>query len=1243
MSSIMARSIALLATLGMLPGVSPASASFSPWTHFDRTSGLVDNTVQAVVLDGDGRLWVGTRGGVSRFDGEKWLSLTSADGLPGNDINSIFVDPEGQVWMGSPRGFGLYRAGKWSRLGLPEANDGERVAVVADVEARIWFGHAGGLMRYDGSGGELYEVPEFEGVAVTALLSARNGDLWAGTREGPRLFDGTSWESFAAGDGLAPGAVTTLVEDSRGNIWCGTRGGLSEYDGIGWTAYGERDGLPNLHVTALAEDRQGRIWVGTKGGAGWYDGYEWIWLAREEGIPSEVVLTLCADRNGSIWIGTSHGLTKYDTSWARLPFLGDDEMIPRAPLLQSREGSVFLGADKGFLAKSGRQVEYLGPRESVEGKAGLFFEDSEGTIWVGSDRGLYLYAEGDVRHISPPEYTSEMINLDHGAYEMREKRVYDLYNGLKDEEVTALWGTGEEMMWVGTGKGLSRYEDGQWDLLEEYDDLGKGRITALAGKGDIVWAGTPDGLWALRDEQWEKVPRALGSRGGSVRALTVDREGNLWIGTDHGARRWDGENVQVFGTAEGLIGEKVEAIFADQAGTVWFGTEAGVSKFDGSHWSSFSQTDGLHANEITSIVGIGSELWFGSEEGVTLYRPDRAPPDTRVKNAPQGVVGATTFLFEFAGSDFETPPHRMRYSWRLDDGEWSPFTARSMVTVTDLVNGSHTFAVRSMDLGLNVDWSPAIVVFEVDTGLFDLELVEAEFNEIFASLAQFYAVDEDYRKRPVGLVRVKNRYDRPLRVKVGVFIPGLMDFPTDHIVTMPPAEVTSVPLRIELNDRVLGLEKNTTRQVLLTMQYSLRGELKESASTHPVTILEKHSMAWDDPERIGLYVTHLDEMVEKFSRSVLRQFRRDEEEAIIYDVLLRGIEIFDTLGVHGVRYIADPDNPYSGLTASRPVADLIRFPRETLQLKTGDCDDVAVLYAALLQNVGIDTALVDVFDHVFVMFDTGLKRRQAGQLARDPVLITSGAGGRAVLLDDGAGGGSPDAKVLYVDGEENIWIPVEVTILGESFTEAWRRGGKEMRERPFAIIDVNKAWRRYAPLRLPGGTAEVAVPTRGEVWRLFEKDLKLQQINLVSRDVNDFLDRLEKDPGDMQALNGLAVLLAKAGFLRQAAARFQRVIEEDSSFAGGYSNLANVFYEQERYEEAIEKYLRALEIEPSNPEVHVELALTYCEIGEFSPARAHYRLAMELEPGLESGEAARFGKGVPAAGISSAAGGGEER
>ena len=124
-----------------------------------------------------------------------------------------------------------------------------------------------------------------------------------------------------------------------------------------------------------------------------------------------------------------------------------------------------------------------------------------------------------------------------------------------------------------------------------------------------------------------------------------------------------------------------------------------------------------------------------------------------------------------------------------------------------------------------------------------------------------------------------------------------------------------VPLRIELNERVLEVEKNETRQLRVTLQYTLGGERKESESTHAVSLIEKHGMGWDKPERIGLYVTHLDEAVERFARETVRGFREDERTAIVYDNLLRAIELFDALGAYGVRDPPDPENPYGGHVA----------------------------------------------------------------------------------------------------------------------------------------------------------------------------------------------------------------------------------------------------------------------------------------------------------------------------------------
>jgi hypothetical protein len=88
------------------------------------------------------------------------------------------------------------------------------------------------------------------------------------------------------------------------------------------------------------------------------------------------------------------------------------------------------------------------------------------------------------------------------------------------------------------------------------------------------------------------------------------------------------------------------------------------------------------------------------------------------------------------------------------------------------------------------------------------------------------------------------------------------------------------------------------------------------------------------------------------------------------------------------------------------------------------------------------------------------------------------------------------------------------------------------------------------------------------------------------------------------------VLLARRGYLGRAAAHFERVIEAQPDFAGGYGNLGNVLYEQGKYEQAVHRYEQAL-ARAERPEVHVELALTWCEIGKFDRAREHYRRAMQ--------------------------------
>ena len=1170
-----------------------AAAEHSPWTYFDKTRGLAENTVQAIVPDGAGGLWIGTRGGLSRFDGAAWQTLTTADGLPDNDVHSLAPEGPERLWVGAGAGFGRIEGGHWGRLGLPGSTTGrrERVVVVTDRAGVTWLGHAGGILRFDRAAGVLEPVADLAGLPVGALLADREGRLWAGAGGDLWLNEGDSWRRSREASSLPCGAVTVLFEDANGTIWCGGERGAAEYDGSSWRQARFGAETPVAAVTAMTQDGEGRIWVGTRSGAGYSDGYEWHWFTARSGLPADEVLALAADRNGSVWIGTPRGLARFDTTWSVPSVAMREGISPRAPLLRGRDGALYVGAEQGFIVLRGRAVETVGPRERLEGRVRCFAEDAAGDLWLGTDRGLVRY-DGTVREQYVAEVKTVHVEREWGAVEAEKLFVCDRYHGLTSDAVTALAADAAGGIWVGTTGGLSRLQSGEWtcpaDPSGETSGLLRGPVTSLAtDRRGRLWVGTPKGLWVLEDGTWRRFGVESGLVADGVTALLVDRAERLWVGTDRGISRREGEAWVTLGTKQGLVSNRVLTLYEDSQGRTWIGTQEGVAFLDHDLWGAFGEQDGLLSPWVAAITEVDGSLWFGSREGVSVHRPDRSPPRTRIVNPPPGPVATPSYLFELAGGDLETPARRLRYSWRIDGGPWTPWSAESLARVTDLANGSHAFAARCLDAELNADPVPATVAFEVNTGLFDVELVDAAFGPLYASLYQFYASDPEFERRPAGRVDVRNRFDRPLRVKVSAFLPDLMDFPTDAVATIPPGETVRVPLRIELSDRALDLEKTESRQLRLTLQYTLAGERKEAESTHAVTVIEKHGMVWDEPERIGLYVTHLDEAVERFARDIVRGFREEERGAIVYDNLLRAMELFDALGARGVRYVPDPENPYEGIVPGRPVLDTVRLPRETLRLRSGDCDDLAVLYAALLENIGIDTALVDVYDHVFVMFDTGLTARSLGQLARDPGL-------------------------LHVDARNRVWVPVEVTLVGRSFSGAWESAAATLASRPHTVIEIKQAWKKYAPLRPREPAPDIVAPKVEAVRALFIADLRLQEEALTSPQMRELAQRIASDPLDVAALNALGVLLARRGYLGRAASHFERVIELLPNYAGGYGNLGNVLYEQGKYPEAVRRYEEAL-ARQERPEVHVELALTWCELGKFERAREHYRRAMAID------------------------------
>jgi len=70
--------------------------------------GLAQSQIRAICQDEDGYLWIGTLGGISKFDGLNFENFSTDDGLLNNQINSIFNDSKGNVWIGSRGGVSVY-------------------------------------------------------------------------------------------------------------------------------------------------------------------------------------------------------------------------------------------------------------------------------------------------------------------------------------------------------------------------------------------------------------------------------------------------------------------------------------------------------------------------------------------------------------------------------------------------------------------------------------------------------------------------------------------------------------------------------------------------------------------------------------------------------------------------------------------------------------------------------------------------------------------------------------------------------------------------------------------------------------------------------------------------------------------------------------------------------------------------------------------------------------------------------
>ena len=466
---------------------------------------------------------------------------------------------------------------------------------------------------------------------------------------------------------------------------------------------------------------------------------------------------------------------------------------------------------------------------------------------------------------------------------------------------------------------------------------------------------------------------------------------------------------------------------------------------------------------------------------------------------------------------------------------------------------------------------------------------DISFGNVFPVFFKYY---DDH---PIGKASLKNTGSTPVTdISLSVLVKQFMDAPKACVVpsTLKGAESGPFDLYALFTDKVLEVTEGTKVAVEMQMRYRVEGNWYTQAQVETMRLQFRNAMTWDDDRKASAFVTARDPAIMGFAKNVSSAVKGKAIKAIDAN-LLAGLALHEALRLYGLSYQVDPRTPFIEFHARKQEVDFLQFPRETLSYKAGDCDDLSILYTALLESLGVPTAFITVPGHIYIAFALAMDADKAQTIFS-----------------------KPDELILQ---DNSAWIPLEVTEREEGFLSAWQRGAKQWREfspRNQAGFYPNaESWRFYEPAALPGGATSVTVPPEDQLVRAYQ----LEVGRFVDREIYPQVQELQ---GKIQAsntqavwVNKLGVLYARYGLNDKAKAEFERILRR-GEYVPALVNMGNLFFQLGGWEKSLQYYERATRKEPQNAKVLLCLARVNHELENYGSAQKIYGKVKTLDPTL---------------------------
>lgn len=456
-----------------------------------------------------------------------------------------------------------------------------------------------------------------------------------------------------------------------------------------------------------------------------------------------------------------------------------------------------------------------------------------------------------------------------------------------------------------------------------------------------------------------------------------------------------------------------------------------------------------------------------------------------------------------------------------------------------------------------------------------LKIQEIDIGTIFPVFYKYY---DDHS---IGSIILENRESGIVEnVEISVFLKQYMDYPKKYQVDEPIKRGKEI--RIDLyalfNEKVLEITEGAKVSAEFTIDYDFKGNRKHITRIETITLQNRNASIWDDDRRAAAFITARDPIVLRLGKSVAGMVR-DHPDKVFGKNFMLAMAIHNALSIYGISYVVDPNTPYEESRGKKQAIDFLQFPRQTLEYKAGDCDDLSILYAALLEALSVETALIPVPGHIYIAVNLDMHPAEASKIFYS--------------TDD-----------LIFRGEKT-WLPLEVTLVKDSFLKAWKEGAAEWRRyeplKQAGFYPVSEAWKIFEPVGLPGEAKGVDIPEVKTVEAAFSNELALFTKKEIKNQVKDLDQRIVKSGNNPRLINQLGILYARYGLLDEAEKQFRRILRE-TEYTAALINMGNIRFIRKDNRGALDYYRRALKKNPNNPKVMLSLARVHYELEKYNDA-----------------------------------------